>query len=351
MLGFVMLRGSMIALALGLLGGGAWAAGEEPNVQVSQAKPAKKRVGRVPFRVVKLLPETRQALVYDQDRRAHVLVAEGDQLGAFTIVEVDEDSLVVAREGRELVLVVDPRAPRLAADTAPVTLDPYTLGVGHGVGGAGGGVGGAGDHVGSNGTGVGVGVGVGIGAGVIDPYGPHGAPPARGGGPIDPYAPEPAREVLAPPSQRASLVGAGVVDPYAPAAPVEPRVVQAPTAAKPLQATPAPGSPSAPDAIRAEALTVKRSELESALGDFERLRKDVGFTALPRGIRLGKVASGSYFWKLGLRDGDIISAIDGKPLRTLDDAAAAYVRLGSAQKLAVDVERGGNRGTLRFVLK
>lgn len=79
-----MLRASTIALALALLGGTTAASGEDPNVQVSQAKPAKKRLGRVPFRVVKLLPETRQALVYDQDRRAHVLVSEGDQLGAFT---------------------------------------------------------------------------------------------------------------------------------------------------------------------------------------------------------------------------------------------------------------------------
>ena len=96
---------------------------------------------------------------------------------------------------------------------------------------------------------------------------------------------------------------------------------------------------------------MKRAELEAALSDFARLGKDIGFTRLPRGVKLGKVTTGSYFWKLGLRDGDIVSAIDGKPLRTLDDAAAAYARLGSAQKLAVDVERGTARGTLRFVLK
>jgi hypothetical protein len=46
-----------------------------------------------------------------------------------------------------------------------------------------------------------------------------------------------------------------------------------------------------------------------------------------------------------------VTSIDGKPLRTLDDAASAYARLGSAQKLAVEVERGNARGTLRFALK
>lgn len=315
-----MLRRSSIALALCLAVGTAGASAEAPNPAVSQAKPAKKRVGRVPFRVVKLLPETGQALVYDQDRRAHVLVSEGDRLGNFDIVEVDEDSLVVARDGRELVLVTDPKAPRLAPDEAPVMLDPY-------------------------------------GAGVVDPYASASARPAAApskaavGAPIDPYAGEVPTEVLAPPDQRASLQGVIVVDPYAPATPAEPKVVQAPTAATPIKPTPAPGGPTAVEALRGDIQTVKRTELEAALSDFARLGKDIGFTRLPRGVRLGKVTTGSYFWKLGLRDGDVVSAIDGKPLRTLDDAAAAYARLGSAQKLAVDVERGNARGTLRFVLK
>lgn len=349
-----MLRRTSFALALCLAVGSARASAEAPNPAPGLAKPAKKRVGRVPFRVVKLLPETGQALVYDQDRRAHVLVAEGDQLGAFAIVEVDEDTLVVARDGRELVLVVDPRAPRMAADAAPLTVDPYGGLDVHGATAIGVPAGGAvvdpygppiiGDpgapHIARRPIGMGLGLGGDTAGGTIDPYGP---PPDRG----------PGREVLAPPSQRASLQGAAVVDPYDAlgARPVEPRVVSAPAAATPIKATPAPGSPSAPEALRTDVMTVQRRELEAALSDFARLGKDIGFTALPRGVRLGKVASGSYFWKLGLRDGDIVTAIDGKPLRTLDDAAAAYVRLGAATKLAVDVERAGARGTLRFALK
>lgn len=301
-----MLRRLTLALSLCLAAGSARAEAEAPNVAAPQAKPAKKKLGRVPFRVVKLLPETSQALVYDQDRRAHVLVAEGDTVGGFSIVEIDDEHLVVSREGREVVLVTDPRAPQPAVGTVPdVTLDPYAAA----------------------------------------------APPTSGMTPIDPYAEPKPREVLAPASQRESLRGAGVVDPYALPRSGEPVVVSAPEKASPLKATPAPGSPLAPEPIRADILTVKRSELESALADFARLGKDIGFTKLPRGVKLGTVASTSYFWKLGLRGGDVVTAIDGKPLRTLDDAASAYVRLGSAQKLAVEVERGNARGTLRFALK
>src|SRR5688572_19436072 len=95
----VMLRRSTLVLALCLAAGSARAEAEAPNVPAPQVKPAKKKLGRVPFRVVKLLPETSQALVYDQDRRAHVLVTEGDTLSGFSVVEVDDDHMVIAREG------------------------------------------------------------------------------------------------------------------------------------------------------------------------------------------------------------------------------------------------------------
>jgi general secretion pathway protein C len=68
-------------------------------------------------------------------------------------------------------------------------------------------------------------------------------------------------------------------------------------------------------------------------------------------VRLATVPTSSYVWRLGLRPGDVVTAIDGAPLRTLDDAAAAYVRLGSAKKLTIAIERAGATGTLRFALQ
>ena len=59
---------------------------------------------------------------YDQARRAHVLVSEGDIVGGFTVIEVDEEHLIVSRDGRELVLVADPRAPQPAPGAV---VDPY----------------------------------------------------------------------------------------------------------------------------------------------------------------------------------------------------------------------------------
>lgn len=283
---------------------------------------AKGRVGKVTLRVAQVFPETGQALVLDKTTGKHLVVSEGDTVGKYQIVEVGDDEVVVRSGSRELVLPADEPAKSAPAVTAEgPLLDPY--------------------------------------AAAVPTEKPTASTPL-----LDPYAPEPIREVLAPPTSRATGGTTAPVDPYTTAAPPaapapKPVVTPAPT---PAVVTPAPGKsvPPAPvpapttpavEVVRVDPMTIKRSELSSALSDFDRLSKTVGFTRTATGVRLGKVDAGTYFYGLGLRSGDVVTAIDGAPLRGLDDAAGAYARLGSAKKLALDVERGGVRGTLRFALK
>lgn len=130
-------------------------------------------------------------------------------------------------------------------------------------------------------------------------------------------------------------------------------MVAKPDALPPVAAPPAAPPPAAPavEAIRLESMTLKRGELASALGDFDSLHKAIGFVRTGTGVRLTTIAPGSYFHGMGLRSGDVVTAINNAPLRTLDDAAAAYARLGSAKKLDLAVVRAGERGTLHFALK
>lgn len=296
----------------------------------AEDRPTKPRVGKVGVRVVQIFADTQQALVLNQETGKHVVVGEGDKVGRWDVLEIGDDSVVVRAGGRELVLVAPATGP---TSSAPV------------------------DQPGADRS----------RTGLLDPY--AATPTVGSGGPVDPYAAAPGvgagapvREVLAPAPQRA---GAGPVDPYAPARPtagptVGPTVatptpaVATPTPAvatpTPTVATPTP-TPAGPEAIRVESLTIKKAELSAALADFDRLAKELGFARTPRGVRLATVPTGSYVWRLGLRPGDVVTAIDGAPLRTLDDAAAAYVRLGSAKKLTIAIERASATGTLRFALQ
>ncbi len=285
----------------------------------------RQRVGKVTLRVTQVFPETHQALVYDKATNKHVVVTEGEQLGKYEIVEVGDDELIVRVSGRELVLPAEqPAAPAAPAKPAdPGLLDPYATST----------------------------------------PAPPAAPPS-GPGPLDPYAgiaPTPAeiRVVVAPAAQRAGG-SAAPLDPYAPIATpatpapakpdAKPPVVAKPDATPPAPPPPPPAAP-AVEAIRLESMTLKRRELASALGDFDSLHKAIGFVRTGTGVRLTTIAPGSYFHGMGLRSGDVVTAINNAPLRTLDDAAAAYARLGSAKKLDLAVVRAGERGTLHFALK
>jgi S1-C subfamily serine protease len=52
-----------------------------------------------------------------------------------------------------------------------------------------------------------------------------------------------------------------------------------------------------------------------------------------------------------LRAGDTITAVDGKPLATLDDAAELYVRASTARNITVDLVRAGKPLTLRVAIQ
>jgi S1-C subfamily serine protease len=68
------------------------------------------------------------------------------------------------------------------------------------------------------------------------------------------------------------------------------------------------------------------------------------------GAVVATVAPGGPAEKAGLRPGDKITAIDGKPILTSDDVSAAVTALKPNQKAKIAVVQGGNRRTLTVQL-
>ena len=52
------------------------------------------------------------------------------------------------------------------------------------------------------------------------------------------------------------------------------------------------------------------------------------------------------FAKLGLRPGDIVTAINGTPLNNPSQGARVFSELGNAQSISVTLERGGQQQNL-----
>ncbi len=274
------------------------------------------------LRVVRILPESNQALVFDKNRGTHVLAEVGSSIAGYTVVSIDDEEVVLSANGRELVLSAPAmrrslRTEKAApAKTAPA--DPYT------------------DDVAPS-----------------DPY-------AGEGELVDPYAEPRVREVTAPTPIVAGEGGVRV----APAAPIvdagpsplvkhkaDPSWTSPPAA--PAVETPTDPYAAEDDAPPAPVITptvLSRSELNVALADFGKLTKLVRGTFTDKGARLDTVAEGSFIAKAGLRAGDIVTAIDNQPLRTIDDAAELYVRASTTRAANIQVLRAGQPLTLRVLI-
>ncbi len=95
---------------------------------------------RVPLRVVRVMPESHQALLFDRRRETHVLAEVGSTVQGYLVEDIADDEVVLSRDGSQIVLAApaQPREQRHARDgddrtatqrsdvaATPAPLDPY----------------------------------------------------------------------------------------------------------------------------------------------------------------------------------------------------------------------------------
>jgi general secretion pathway protein C len=126
----------------------------------------------------------------------------------------------------------------------------------------------------------------------------------------------------------------------------------------------ATGAPAAPAGRRAAPrrppiernLPVDRSAVSEAMENIGDLMKTVRIRphfekGQPAGLRLAGVRPNSVVRKLGLRSGDILQAVDGAPVRSVDDVVNLYSKLTSQDDLTLQIKRRGRVQNLRFQMK
>jgi hypothetical protein len=351
-------------------------------VLAEEAKPADPKPEvtkkKVPFRVVKMLPETGQVLLFDKHKGSHVVAEVGQALDGYTIDEIDDDEVTLTSEtGASVILTAPPppRASRRAAKKAPAPADPYAE------------------------------------PGEIDATSAAGAatPPAKAGSaPVDPYAdPEPpaaageggvrvasagetsttklpswaddetvpSHDETAPRTASAApIVDAGpgeLADPYgdpgiaafvdavgatpAPAPDAKPAKKPAKGSAKKTISADAAADlastvTGSPTTATTPGTTLARAELDAALGDFGKLAQTFRAAFTTDGLRFDSIHEGSLLAKIGLRKGDVVTAVDGQPLRSIDDAAELYARSSAIKNTTLQVSRAGKPVTLRVAI-
>ena len=93
---------------------------------------------------------------------------------------------------------------------------------------------------------------------------------------------------------------------------------------------------------------LSRRDLNREISDFDRLLHAVGVTLAPQGVVLERLDEKSFWYTMGLRQGDVVTAVAGERIASVDDAARVYARLQSIDSFDIELLRGGKPHILHY---
>jgi general secretion pathway protein C len=101
---------------------------------------------------------------------------------------------------------------------------------------------------------------------------------------------------------------------------------------------------------------VQHSTLDSLLGNMGALARAARIVPETRdgksiGFRLFSIKPDGPFGKIGLQNGDVISAINGLEMTSPDKALEVYTKLKTANHLSVGLERNGQKATMDYTIR
>ncbi|MDX2092156.1 MAG: PDZ domain-containing protein [Kofleriaceae bacterium] len=346
--------------------------------------------------MVKILADSHQALLYDKQNRTHVLVEEGTTVGDLEVQTIDGDEVTLAAEGLEVVLAAPdqgrrgkgrgkaPARPARVAEAAetvekaPTSVGPWTR-----------------ESVQAQPEKPAVKASAPAPAATVptideadlpekDPYfvvepptiTPYDEVEGEPEHPADPYAvPEGTATVTA---QAKAETGSGSGSGSEEEEEEEDSAVAAAPHANPYETAPVARAPrpaaapheetvspyeevveiqdddmAEPAVVAATPATtvIARRDLDAALADFGTLTRSLRGSFVASGAKLEQVANGSVFAKAGLRPGDVVTSVDGRPVRSIDDAAELYVRAQTTRATNVQILRAGKAITLKVQIR
>ena len=106
-------------------------------------------------------------------------------------------------------------------------------------------------------------------------------------------------------------------------------------------------------ATKAATIMVGRSELQESLKNIHQLLSQARIRPFfrdgkPEGLAISNIKAGSFFAKLGLKNGDIVQGIDGRDITSPDDVLEVYERLRSGSEVTLEIRRRGEQKTINY---
>ncbi|MGD9308339.1 MAG: type II secretion system protein GspC [Desulfosarcina sp.] len=109
-------------------------------------------------------------------------------------------------------------------------------------------------------------------------------------------------------------------------------------------------------AVRAQRISLRRSYIEQSMTDMASLMTQVQIQphmedGVPSGLSLSSIKPNSIFRRMGLRNGDIITGVDGQEIASVDDALRLVDGLRSSSNLSVTLKRRGREKNIEYRIR
>jgi general secretion pathway protein C len=106
----------------------------------------------------------------------------------------------------------------------------------------------------------------------------------------------------------------------------------------------------------ARKITLNRANIESALENIGQLMDQATIRphiedGRPAGISITGIRPNAIFRKMRLRNGDVITGVNGRAIESVDDAVSVFEDLTSSSEIKVDIKRRGRRQTLDYKIE
>jgi len=104
---------------------------------------------------------------------------------------------------------------------------------------------------------------------------------------------------------------------------------------------------------KSSTIVVGRSDLQESLNNLHELLSQARVRphfkdGRAQGLAVTNIRPGSFFEKLGLRNGDIVQGIDGRNINSPDDVLEVYSKLRSGSHVALEITRNGVQRTIDY---
>lgn len=115
----------------------------------------------------------------------------------------------------------------------------------------------------------------------------------------------------------------------------------------------APGPKPSATVEKEGTVVVSKSDVEDSFKNVHELLSQVRVRphfrdGRPDGLAISSIKAGSFFAKLGLRNGDVVQGVDGKSIKSPDDVLDIYTKLKSASQVELQIRRRGKSKKINY---